>query len=88
VLKPLTKAPDESTSPADEERDRFIYTEAMKGEKWVVVLAKVNAQAPPWNPIATDEGVRDRARAYAERHGLQSIPPRKRGRKANPRNTN
>jgi hypothetical protein len=58
-----------------EERDRFMYEEALKGTPYKAIASRVS-QKQEWGSIG-ESGVRDRVKAYAERHGLPRPAARK-----------
>jgi hypothetical protein len=62
-----------------DERDEFCYRQEVAGAARRQTLKAVRAR-PDWPKFDTENGVKDRARAYARRHGLDPPPKRRPGR--------
>lgn len=71
-------------SPQDlaEARNCWVYYEALRGTTWKAIRDGV-AGNTKWEPFETDNGVKDAARRYAEKHRLSPIPERRSGRRRN-----
>jgi hypothetical protein len=72
------------TAPTDcelkaAERDKWIYEQRCKSRKDAAIKLELRRIAIPrgWGLIATENGIRDRAKVYAKRNGLP-LPPRRR----------
>lgn len=63
----------------NDERDAFLYREALKGRS-LKELAAETRRHPSWEKLSSDQGVRRAIDRFARRHGLERVPLRKRGR--------
>ena len=63
-----------------EARDKLTYEESMKGTTYGSIVRMLK-QHPEWDSVDSEQGVKDIARRYAERHGLKKVPRRHGGRK-------
>lgn len=68
--------------PAIEARDKWIYEQCLKPVAYKTIIRRLNKERVTWERITSIPGIKKAARAYAKRHGLPPIPPRKRGRPA------
>jgi hypothetical protein len=62
--------------PATEARDRYIYDRVMAGVPHKDTMKAVNGHVG-WRKVGSPEGIKDRAVAYADRHGLTRPKPRR-----------
>jgi len=62
--------------------NRFIYEEATRGTPWGSIMRAVKKHKE-WEPIETENGIKDAANRYAERLGLEPPPTRQPGRQRN-----
>jgi hypothetical protein len=62
--------------PATEERDHYIYEQVMAGVPHKDTMKAVNGHEG-WRKVGSPEGIKDRAVAYADRHGLTRPKPRR-----------
>lgn len=62
-----------------EARDKWIYTQYMKGVVYKTIIADLKRRATKkkWEPILSDNGIRGAARRYATRHGKPFLPRQK-----------
>jgi hypothetical protein len=66
--------------PQKEARDQWIYEECCRGTSYKNIRFELE-KLTDWDSLDSDTAVRNNAISYAERHGLDPIPRRKRGRK-------
>jgi hypothetical protein len=59
-----------------EERDKWIYERCYDGLTYKNIMLTLAKNTSGWDRIESPQGIRDRAKAYAKRHGLPEPPPR------------
>ncbi len=69
-----------SVASANDQRDKWIYAQAIKGTAWASIKRALDRKPETWERIETENGVKDAAKRYADRHSLPPPPRRKRGR--------
>lgn len=62
----------------NDDRDKWIYDKVCAGERYKLIVGELSRIAPErgWDKITSVQGVRDRAKNYAKKHGLPP-PPRR-----------
>lgn len=73
-----------AVTDAPPSRDAWVYGEAMAGKPWKEIRSRLRSISAEWEPIETDNGVKDVARRYAEKNSLPVPESRRPGR---PKNT-
>lgn len=64
----------------NDNRDNWIYNEAMKGTEWDSIIRKQRKKPEKWERINSVQGIKDAAKRYARRHDLPQPPSRQAGR--------
>lgn len=82
-LRQLAEQPEEYESDltvALDDRNRWLYEQAMAGVVWPEIIKRLKAKPSRWPRISSVPGVKDAVYAYARSHGLPEPPPRSPGR--------